>query len=59
MGKSNCDICSHYIYDEEFDYYTCDVNLEEDEAVKFMQGNFDNCAFYEPYDEYKIVRKQN
>ena len=42
MASSNCDYCSHYVYDEEFDYYTCDVNLDEDEAVKFMQGSFDD-----------------
>ena len=59
MGKSNCDMCAHYIYDEEFDYYTCDINYDEDEAVRFMQGSFDNCSFYDPYDEYKIIRKQN
>ena len=59
MASSNCDYCSHYVYDDEFDYYTCDVNLDEDEAVKFMQGSFDDCSFYDPYDEYKIVRKQN
>ncbi len=59
MGKSNCDICAHYIYDEVYDCYTCDINLDEDEAVRFMQGSFDNCPYFDPYDEYKIVRKQN
>ena len=59
MASSNCDYCSHYVCDDEFDYYTCDVNLDEDEAVKFMQGSFDDYSFYDPYDEYKIVRKQN
>lgn len=37
MASSNCDYCSHYVYDDEFDYYTCDVNLDEDEAVKFIK----------------------
>ena len=52
-------VSSEVVYDEEFDYYTCDVNLDEDEAVRFMQGSFDDCSFFDPYDEYKIVRKQN
>ena len=34
-------------------------NLDEDEMYKFMSGTFYNCPYYDPYDEYKIVRKQN
>ena len=59
MGKSNCDVCSHYVYDDDYDCYTCDINLDEDEAIRFMQGSFDNCPYFDLYDEYKIVRKQN
>ena len=35
------------------------VNLDEDELYKFMQGSSFECPYYQPYDEYKIVRKQN
>ena len=34
MGKkktANCEYCSNYVYDEEYGYYTCDVDLDEDE----------------------------
>ena len=57
-GKSNCDHCANYIYDEEYDCYTCQIHLDEDEMVKFMQNTFDDCHYFQFYDEYKIVRHQ-
>ena len=36
MGKkktANCEYCSNYVYDEEYGYYTCDVDLDEDEMA--------------------------
>ena len=58
-GKSNCEFCAHYAYDEEDDCYYCDVALDEDDIIKFYQGNTNNCNFFKLYDEYGIVRKQN
>ncbi|MFA9375305.1 MAG: DUF6472 family protein [Lachnotalea sp.] len=57
-GKSNCDCCSNYIYDEEEDYYECNINLDEDEFGKFMKNSFESCPYFRLDDEYKIVRKQ-
>ena len=53
-----CEQCVHYIYDEEWDCYECDVNLDEDDMVKFLQGCNTNCSFFHLYDEYGIVKKQ-
>jgi hypothetical protein len=57
-GKSNCDCCNNYIYDEEEDYYECNINLDEDEFGKFLSNSFDSCPYFQLDDEYKIVRKQ-
>lgn len=57
-AKSNCESCSNYVYDEEYGYYQCEVNLDEDEMVRFLQDKFYNCPYFQPDDEYKIVRKQ-
>lgn len=57
-GSSNCDYCSNYMYDEDYDNYYCDVDLDEDEMARFLSCSFDNCPFYQSGDEYKIVRKQ-
>ena len=56
--KSNCDCCNYYVYDEEYDCYECEVNLDEDEMVKFMHSSFDDCPYFKLYDEYKTVRRQ-
>lgn len=58
-GATNCEECSNYYYDEQEDCYCCEVNLDEDEMQRFLSGSNYNCPYYDPYDEYKIVRKQN
>lgn len=55
---ANCEYCSNYVYDEEYGYYGCDVNLDEDEMGRFMTNTFQNCPYFQMNDEYKIVRKQ-
>jgi len=54
----NCDYCVHYDWDDEGEAYECGMNLDEDEMVSFLHGQFRNCPYYQPYDEYKIARKQ-
>ena len=58
-GASECENCAYYDYDEEYECYVCRVNLDEDELYRFMQGVSFECPYYDPYDEYKVVRKQN
>ena len=45
-------------YDEEYECYVCEMNLDEDEMVKFITGNFHQCPYFKMGDEYRIVRKQ-
>lgn len=56
--QSKCEDCANYEYDEDYDYYVCAQNLDEDEMVRFMQGSFASCPYYQCGDEYKVVRKQ-
>ena len=53
-----CESCAHYVEDEELGDY-CSVSLDEDEMERFLTQSVKGCAYYQPYDEYKIVRKQN
>lgn len=55
---SNCEQCRNYVYNEYFQYYECDINLDEDEMGKFLNDTFRDCPYFEFDDEYKIVRKQ-
>ena len=56
---TNCETCENYVYDEQYDSYYCDMNLDEDEMMHFLTGNFGNCPYYRDNDEYRIVRRQN
>ena len=46
------------VYDEENDYYVCEVNLDEDEMGRFLRGTVNACPYYQSDDEYRIVRRQ-
>lgn len=59
LPASRCDFCAYYDYDEESDQYYCEINLDEDEMQNFLSYSTWNCPYFNPYDEYKIVRKQN
>ena len=55
-----CDMCQNYCYDEEFDEYYCDINLDEDEYLRFLSAVTETkCPYFKNGDEYTIVRKQN
>lgn len=57
-GATNCDFCVHYDWDDDGEYYVCNMSLDEDEMVSFLHGQNKSCPYYQPYDEYKIARKQ-
>ena len=57
-GKSKCEDCFYYDYDEEIDAYVCDMDLDEDDMARFVQSNYKECPFYRSGDEYKVVRHQ-
>jgi hypothetical protein len=57
-GKSNCETCEFYQYDDYTDSYTCALSLDEDEMADFVSGITRDCKYYRFYDEYKSVQKQ-
>ena len=56
--QSSCEYCRNYVYDDEYDSYFCQVNLDEDDLARMLSGSADSCPYFQMYDEYKIVRKQ-
>ncbi len=57
--QSRCDFCAYYDYDEESEQYVCEISLDEDEMAGFLSFHTENCPYFNPYDEYKLVQKQN
>ncbi len=49
----------NYVYDEEYDDYICDVDIDMDETERFLHGSYKECPFFRINNEYKIVEKQN
>jgi hypothetical protein len=58
MEKNSCDYCIHYSYNEEYECYECDMNLDEDEMIRFLSYSRSECPHFRYGDDYKIVRKQ-
>ncbi len=59
MKKTACESCANYIYDDESDCMYCGINLDEDEMQRFLSSQTYDCPYYDFYDEYGIVRRQN
>lgn len=58
MAQTSCDMCANYEYDEEEEYYTCAVDLDEDEMYRFLSGGRMECSYFSSNDEYAVVRHQ-
>lgn len=54
----SCDYCGNYEYDDEDETWYCAIDLDEDEMESFLRGIDFSCPYYQPGDEYSIVRHQ-
>lgn len=54
-----CEDCIHYAYDEEYDDYVCEQDLDEDEYAALMEKRRTSCPFYRPGNsDYYLAGKQ-
>ena len=51
LKKTNCEQCMYYAFDEESGYYICEMDLDEDEMRRFLEGSFRQCPYYHDGDE--------
>lgn len=58
MAGTNCEYCANYVYDEDCEAYVCDIDLDEDEMVRFLTDSHYNCPYFQNGDEYLVVRRQ-
>lgn len=56
--ESSCDSCVNYVYDEDYECYSCDMDLDEDEMARFMADSVRDCPYYQLDNEYLVVRHQ-
>ncbi len=55
---TECESCTNYVYDEDWDCYTCMADLDEDDMQRFLSRTNRDCPFYRLDDEYGVVRHQ-
>ena len=53
-----CESCVYYSYDETYDDYICEMDLDEDEMVRFLTNRSAQCPYWRPGDEYRTARRQ-
>jgi hypothetical protein len=59
MAKNNsCEYCMYYQYNENYEYYECAINLDEDEMMRFLSDSHQSCPHFKYGDDYSIVKKQ-
>ncbi len=57
-SDNNCTTCLYYLYDDEYEEYICDMDMDEDEYVRLISDSHYECPYYRNGDEYRVVRKQ-
>lgn len=54
----NCETCAYYVYDEDYEEYYCDIDMDEDDYARLIVSRREECPFYRNGDEYAVVRHQ-
>ena len=61
-SRTSCETCTYYIYDEEYECYLCDKNMDEDDYIRLMTKMIillleNSCRIIEKARKYKTKRK--
>ena len=54
----NCESCAFYVYDEEYDEYSCTADMDQDDFARLMLTDYRQCPFWRNGDEYAVVKHQ-
>lgn len=58
MASNQCEDCQYFAYDEDYDEYMCEMDMDEDEYARLLQSGENKCPYYRNGNEYLITRKQ-
>lgn len=53
-----CSSCAYLSYDEDYEEYICDCQMDEDDYWRISEKQYKSCPYYRNGDEYRVVRKQ-
>lgn len=51
-------MCVYYAWDEDWECYVCDADMDMDDAERMIHGSTNGCPYFRLDDEYSVVRKQ-
>ena len=57
-APQDCELCAYYAYDEDWECWCCEVNMDEDDYSRYIAGDHRGCPYFRLGDEYKIAAKQ-
>lgn len=43
MAQNSCESCTYYTYDEDYESYMCDINMDEDEYMRLISDQHYQC----------------
>ncbi len=43
--SGSCEQCGNYVYDEDYECYACEVDLDEDEMARFLADECKDCPY--------------
>ncbi len=55
---ASCDTCAYFAYDDDYEDYVCDINMDEDDYRRLVESHYKECPYYRDGDDYKVVRHQ-
>ena len=53
-----CSSCAYLTYDEDYEEYICDAQMDEDDYYRELESREKGCPYYRNGDEYRVVRHQ-
>ena len=53
-----CSSCAYLSYDEDYEEYICDCQMDEDDYWRISEKQYKSCPYSRNGDEYRVVRKQ-
>lgn len=55
---NQCDQCVYFVYDDDYEEYLCEADMDEDDYARIVSESRTSCPFFRDGDEYKVVRHQ-
>ncbi len=53
-----CEDCEFFDYDEDYDMYSCHMNMDQDDLARYTATGQKGCPYFRYYNEYKSTQNQ-